>query len=106
ESVDRGADHRAERERDRRPQVELLYGQRDEQASQERSDDRPQTPGAELPARAVGAQRRWIDERAGDINAGLDAEHAETREKARLELRGLRRVDAPIADGDHYPDTT
>src|SRR5438105_1092064 len=81
EAEDQEADHRAEREGQRRPHVELRDRQRDEQAAEERPDDRAQPPDAELPARAVRAKRRRVDECAVDVDARLDTQDAETGEE-------------------------
>src|SRR6476659_5792639 len=77
ELPDGEADHRAERKWQRRPHIELLDRQADEQCTHERPDDRADPSDAELPARAVGAQRGRIDQRTGDVDTGLDSEDAE-----------------------------
>ncbi len=90
EAVDRVADDRPQGERDRRPHVEVLDRHADEQRPEERTDNRSDAPQSKLPAGPVGAQRRRVDHGAGHVDAGLDAEHEESREERRDQHRGLR----------------
>src|SRR6516165_3183137 len=50
EPMDRKADHRAQRERQRRPHVKLLDRHGDEQRTHERADDRAEPADTKLPA--------------------------------------------------------
>ena len=58
--------------------------------AQERADDRAEPADAELPAGAVGSQRRRIDHRADDIDARLDAEHDSAGKEGGDQERGGR----------------
>ena len=75
----------------RRPHIKLLHRQADEQGARERPDDRAEAAEAELPARAVGAQRRRIEHGADHVDADLDAEHDEAGEERRGQQGGLPR---------------
>ena len=55
----------------------------------------------EFPARAVGAQRGRIDQRADDVDAGLDAEHAEAGKERRDQQRRLRGQSGITDRADH-----
>src|SRR5579862_802799 len=96
-AIDDEAEHGTESEGDGGPHIELLHRQADESGAEKRADDRADAADAELPARAVGAQRGRIDERARNVDAGLNAEHEEAREERGDHQRGLR-ADAEPAD--------
>jgi len=88
--MDDEADHRPDRERERRPHIERLHGQADKGCPGQRTDDGADPPDAQLPSRTIGTQRRRIDHRSHDVEARLDAQHQEAGEECRGQQRGLR----------------